>query len=351
MINYLKHLTSIPGISGHENLVRDYIKNEILKIGNYEVKYDGLGSIFAYKKSKNKDAKTVMIAGHMDEVGFIVSDILDNGVLLLENVGGINLVNYQGLKLNVYYQGDNYISGVVLSVPPHLKHLASIENKLLLDVGATTRDEVLEFGVQIGNMVQSDPIFTETFNKENIITRAADNRFGCALALACIKKFSNKDLDYHLVIGTTVQEEVGLRGAEASANLFKPDIFIALDASPVIDALDNSFPYKLNNGFLMRMYDPRNILMKEWRDYLINLANENDIKFQNFVSFGGTDAAKVIDFNKGIVTTTIGIPARYIHAPAAIINKNDLLSAQNMLYALLNDLNDYKIKEIIKENG
>src|SRR5690554_8205740 len=113
-------LMNLQAVSGNEKPVRDYILNFINGFNNYEVEYDNLGSIFAVKKSDNPNAKTVMIAGHMDEVGFIVSDILENGVLVLENVGGINLVNYQGLSLNVYYEGLNSVKGVVLSVPPHL---------------------------------------------------------------------------------------------------------------------------------------------------------------------------------------------------------------------------------------
>lgn len=349
MIKYLKELTSIPGISGQEGLVRNYIKQEIEKYSNYEIKFDRLGSVFAVKKSKNPHAKTVMVAGHMDEIGFIVADILNNGVLLLENVGGINLINYQGLSLNVYYNGLESVKGVVLSVPPHLKHLAAVENKLLLDIGAKSREEVINFGIQIGNMVQSDYIFEETFNKENFIMRAADNRFGCALALTAIREFNDKDLEYNLIIGATTQEEVGLRGAETSANMFSPDVFIALDASPVIDALDPNFQYKINNGFLIRMYDPRNILMENWHFYLKELAVKNQIKYQQYVSFGGTDAAKVIDFKEGILTTTIGIPARYIHAPAAIVGRDDLLSAKKMLFALLTDFNNDLIKKLTKE--
>lgn len=349
MIKYLEKLTQIPGISGYEHFVREYIEEEINKIGGYEIVKDNLGSIFAVKKSSNTNAKKVMIAGHMDEIGFIVSNIRNNGTLELENVGGINTVNYQGLTLNVYYNGLNYAKGVVISIPPHLKHLSSGDNSLILDIGAKSKEEVINLGINIGSMVTSENVFSKTFNNEAVIARAIDNRFGCALALKTIKDFKNINLDFDLIIGATVQEEVGLRGAETSAQLFNPDIFIALDASPVIDALDDQFNYKLGDGFLMRMYDPRNILVKDFRKYFIEIANENNIKFQQFVSFGGTDAAKVIDLEEGILATTIGIPARYIHAPAAIANLEDLDAAKNMLYALLKDLNDEKIKILTKE--
>ncbi len=312
-------LMTLPGVSGREENVRAYMKNYMEKYPNYEIKQDKLGSIFAYKKSKSEHAPVVMIAGHMDEVGFMVVKILTNGSLKLQALGGILGEVFVSQVMNVYTNKGNVVKGIIGSIPPHLKQSQSTNTEdLVLDIGAASKEEVKEWGINLGDMVLYENQFSYTHDKKRFISKAIDNRYGCALALETIKAFHEKDLDFDLVIGATVQEEVGLRGAETAANLFMPDMFIALDASPANDLNAPDSLGKLGAGFLLRMFDPRNIMHQGLMTYFVNLAKKHKIAYQPFVSKGGTDAAKTLDMHQGILSTTIGLPARYIHSTAAI---------------------------------
>ncbi len=351
MSNHYKELSLIPGISGHESLVRKYMRNEIEKYPNYEIITDKLGSIFAYKKSSNKDALTVVIAGHMDEVGLMVREIFDNGSIGLLPIGGLSGEVFISQVMYVYTKEQKKIPGIIGAIPPHLKQQNTIEIKsLLLDIGTSTKEETLSLGIAMGDMVLFDTPYIETVNKKRFISKAIDNRYGCGLALEAIKYFHDQSFDFNLAIGATVQEEVGLRGAETITNLFKPKMFIALDASPLNDIRDKDAIGKLGDGFLLRIYDPRNIMLFGLRNYFEALASKHQIKYQPYVSMGGTDAAKAIDMHEGILSTTIGLPARYIHSSVAMADLFDLDQARKMLFCLLEDLSSKKIIELMEAN-
>ncbi|PKK92872.1 MAG: peptidase M28 [Tenericutes bacterium HGW-Tenericutes-6] len=346
-----KDLFDLEGTSGYEHSIRAYMKNYMEKYQSYDIKTDGLGSIFAIKKSKLIDAPTVMVAGHMDEVGLIVVGITEQGMLKMNNIGGLNGEVFVSQVLNVHTK-DGVIKGVVGALPPHLKKGQNTNlSDLILDIGASSKEEAKHFGVELGNMILWDNPFFYTKNQNRLISKSIDNRYGCGLALETVSHFDGIELPFHLVVGATVQEEVGLRGAETATNLFNPDVFIALDASPVNDALDKEALGKLGEGFLIRMYDPRNIMHQGLLDYFVKLATKHKIKYQHFMSLGGTDAAKALDMNRGVLATTIGLPARYIHSTAAMMDLRDLDAARNMLFKVLKDLNPDKIQKLKEANS
>lgn len=343
-----KDLFTLPGISGYENKVKEYIKTFFKKLSNYEIIEDNLGSIFAYKKSKNKNAPFVVVAGHMDEVGFIVSNILDNGALKLQPVGGINteVVVSQVLELHT---DKKIIPGIVGALPPHI---GGSQNKqitdLIFDIGAKSYDEAIKNGVEIGQMITFKNTYTETFNKKRIITKALDNRIGCGVSMELAKLFNDKDLDFDVAFGATVQEEVGLRGAKTSSNLLKPDIFIAVDSSPIDDLHSPQNLGKMDEGAMIRVYDPGSIMPAKLRKYLTNLATKKKINWQYYISRGRTDASEVLVANNGVLAFSIVLPARYIHSNAGMFSVNDLESVKDLVEAVLNDLNTKKINELIK---
>ncbi|MGE4320130.1 MAG: M42 family metallopeptidase [Acholeplasmataceae bacterium] len=339
-------LFNIQATSSFEKEVAIYIESWMKQYPSFEIKRDKLGSIFAYKKSKLKDTPVVMVAGHMDEVGLIVTGITSYGMLKLQNIGGLNGEVFISQVLNVHTK-DGIIKGVIGALPPHLKKAQAVGiSDLILDIGARSKQEAIDFGVSLGDMVLFDNPLAFTKNPDRIISKAIDNRYGCGLSLEAIAYFDQKDLPFDLVIGATVQEEVGLRGAETATNLFKPDVFLALDASPVSDMTDGDAMGQLGDGFLVRIYDPRNTMHQGLLNYITRLAQEQKIKYQYFVSKGGTDAAKALDSLDGVLATTIGLPARYIHSTAAMMDTNDLDAARAMLFAILEDLNKDKIKEL-----
>lgn len=346
-----KDLFDLAGTSGYEKNVRSYMKSYMENYKNYEIVTDRLGSIFAVKKASDPSAPMVMVAGHMDEVGLIVVGIDERGMLKLQNIGGLSGEVFISQVLNVYTK-DGIIKGVVGALPPHLKKEQGLKiEDLLLDIGASTKDEAISYGVSLGDMVLYDNPFTYTKNPNRLISKSIDNRYGCGLALETIAKFDQIDLPFTLVVGATVQEEVGLRGAETAVNHFGPDVFLALDASPVNDAVDPTALGALNQGFLIRMYDPNNIMHQGLLNFFVELAKKHKIPYQHFMSMGGTDAAKALDLKAGILATTIGLPARYIHSTAAMMDLRDLDAARKMLFTVLQTLNKENIQKLKETNS
>lgn len=341
-----KDLFTLEATSGFEKPVRDYMVNFMKDYKNFTIEKDHLGSVFAIKKAKDLNAPVVMVAGHMDEVGLMVVGITKYGMLKLQNIGGLNGEVFISQVLNVHTK-DGIIKGVIGALPPHLKQSQQTQiSDLILDIGAKTKEEALSFGVELGNMVLFDNPFYYTKNKQRVISKAIDNRYGCGLALEALKAFNDIELPYTLVVGATVQEEVGLRGAETAVNKFAPDIFLALDASPVNDMTSSDSLGQLGAGFLLRLYDPRNVMHTGLLDYFVKLAKKHKISYQYFTSKGGTDAAKALDLKDGVLATTIGLPARYIHSTAAMMDIDDLNSAKKMLFRVLKDLTPEKIKNL-----
>ena len=334
------------GISAYEHNVFKIILEEMRLYKNFEIEVDNLGSIFAVKKSKNSQAKTVMIAGHMDEVGLMISDILPNGAIKVIPIGGLVAEVFISQKL--YAETKNgLVAGIIGSVPPHLsKNQAADFPDLIFDIGAKSKDDVLNAGVAVGDMVLPKNDFSFNYDQTKVMSKAVDNRWGCGMALEVIRDFNHIELPFHLVVGATVQEEVGLKGAGTSVFRFKPDFFLALDASPLNDLADPKASGKMGDGFLIRLFDPRNIMAPRLFNYFKDLALSKSIKHQVYIAKGGTDAARALDSNDGIIATTIGLPARYIHSTVAMFDLADHESAKLMVRALLHDLTNEKISKL-----
>ena len=348
MYKELNDLLLLDGISGYEKSVFEYIKNYGVKLCNFRIETDNIGSIFLVKKSKITNAPKVMIAGHMDEVGLIVIEILKNGLLKLTPIGGLdkNILTSQVLYVHA---NDKKISGVVPSIPPHLSAFVQ-GDEIYLDIGAKDYDEVINSGVKLGNMVTFPSCVLPTLNSKRFISKAIDNRFGCAMALLIAKKYNDIELPIDLIVGATVQEEVGLRGATTSTKKFAPDVFIALDASPVNDVLDPQFSSHIGDGFLIRMFDPRNTIQRGLLEFFVETARKHNIRYQHFTSKGGTDAAAALDQLGGVLATTIGLPARYIHSNAAVFDLNDFEAAKKMIFKVIDTLDIARIQKIKDAN-
>lgn len=346
-------LVNMNGISGHERYVRKFVREELEKVSD-EIIQDKLGSVFGVSKG---EGPVIMIAGHMDEVGAIVVKITDKGFLKIHPIGGINPEVFYSQNMNVVVSETKVIKGVIGAIPPHLTRGSEEAKKdlsfddFLLDVGADSKEHALQMGIRVGQQVLpvNDYYVMEDGNK--IVSKAWDNRFGVGMALEIMQEIKGMDHPNTVIAGATVQEEVGLRGATTASNLVKPDLFIAVDVSPVGDFLDSSNPKafgKLGDGFLIRFYDPRCIMHNGIREYFDKLAKENNIKCQYFLSMGGTDAAAAQ--YSGAIATTVGLPGRYIHTNAAIIDVRDVEEVKKMLIALIKNF-DKEALEQVKANA
>ncbi|WP_458412180.1 M42 family metallopeptidase [Schinkia sp. CFF1] len=337
-LQLFKTLTELQGASGFEHNVRKFMRSELEKYAD-EIIQDNLGSIFGVKKGL-EDGPKVMVAGHMDEVGFMVTQITDKGLLRFQPLGG--WWSQVLLAQRVEIITDNGpIVGVISSVPPHLldeetrKKPMDIKN-MLIDIGAETQDDAIKIGIQPGQQIVPICPFTPMANEKKILAKAWDNRYGCGLAIELLKETKDETLPNVLYAGATVQEEVGLRGAATAANLIQPDIFYALDASPANDASGDKDVFgHLGQGVLLRILDRTMVTHRGIREFILDTAESAKIPYQYFVSQGGTDAGRVHTANNGIPSAVIGICARYIHTPASIIHVDDYAAAKELLKTLV----------------
>lgn len=350
MKRFYKDLVNLPGVSGRERYIRAYMREHLKKTSDTIVE-DNLGSVFG-GVNLDKDGPTVMIAGHMDEIGAMVEEITKKGTIKMLAIGGINPAVMISQHMNVVLDDGSLIPGVVGAKPPHLlrdnttKQVSSFED-FFLDVGADDYDHALALGIRIGQQIVFHNNYTESADGKKIFSKAWDDRFGCAMALDILESIDKEALPCKLYAGANVMEEVGLRGAQTSSYKIRPDVFIAVDCSPCQDTFaDSKVGGTLGDGFLVRFYDPRAILHQGMKDFIEETANEHNIKFQYYKSLGGTDAAAVQLSREGVLVCTIGMPARYIHSSTSMIHKDDYEAVRAVILAMLKKLNFEKVEEI-----
>ncbi|MGR3765404.1 M42 family metallopeptidase [Rossellomorea sp. NS-SX7] len=352
-LDLFKTLTELPGAPGNEHAVRKFMKEQLAQYSD-EVVQDRLGGVFGVKRGQSGDP-TVMVAGHMDEVGFMVTSITDNGMLRFQTLGG--WWSQVLLAQRVQIITDNGpVTGVIGSIPPHLlgeeqrRKPMDIKN-MLIDIGADNKENALEIGIKPGQQIVPICPFTPMANEKKILAKAWDNRYGCGLSIELLKELQDTELPSTLYSGATVQEEVGLRGAQTAANMINPDIFFALDASPANDMSGDKNEFgQLGKGALLRILDRSMVTHKGIREFILDTAESNDIPYQYFVSQGGTDAGRVHISNEGVPSAVVGICSRYIHTHASMIHVDDYAAAKELIVKLVKQC-DRSTIETIKRNG
>ncbi len=319
MLELLKDLVTIDGISGNETVVRDYI---ISKINGFcEYKIDPLGNIIAFKKGENRPAKRVMLDAHMDEVGLIITSATADGFLNFSVVGGIDtsVLMFKQVKI-----GD--VKGVISGKPIHL--ISGDERKkppkadsLYIDIGASNKEEALEL-VSLGDTAVIIGDYVDL--GEKIKAKAVDDRVGCAALISLLRKPAL--YDFYAVF--SVQEEVGLRGAKAAAFTVEPDAAIVLEATTAADiagVVASKQVCVLGNGPAVSFMDKATVYD---RDYY-NAALNSGIKCQpKAMVSGGNNSGSVHLSRGGVRTIAISVPCRYIHSPSCVADKGDI---ENML--------------------
>jgi len=350
-LELFRQLTELPGASGNEHAVRAFMKEQLSQYAD-EVVQDRLGSIFGVKKG---NGPVVMVAGHMDEVGFMITSITDNGMLRFQPLGGWWNQVLLAQRVQIITENGPVI-GVIGSIPPHLlseeqrKKPMEIKN-MLIDIGADDREDAERIGIKPGQFAVPICPFTPLANQKKILAKAWDNRYGCGLAIELLKEVKDETLPNTLYSGATVQEEVGLRGAQTAANMIKPDVFFALDASPANDMSGDKNQFgQLGQGALIRIYDRTMVTHRGMREFVLDTAESNQIPYQFFVSQGGTDAGRVHLSNEGVPSAVIGICSRYIHTHASMIHIDDYQATKELLIKLVRSC-DQSTVEAIRNNG
>lgn len=353
-LDMLKEFTLTDGISGHEKNIAEVYKKWVEKSVD-EITYDQLGSVIALKKGSEKGPK-IMLAGHIDEIGFLIKNIDDNGYLRLHPVGGWwpHVLLSQALTIRTR-QGDEYI-GVVGSRAPHGMKPED-RNKvmdmadLFVDIGVDSKEDVQALGIQIGDSMTPKSEFHVLANPNYLLSKAWDDRIGAAIVAAVMRNLKDEKTQANVYGVGTVQEEVGLRGAKTAAQLINPDIAVALDVTIATDTPKEDQRIKLGVGVTLEVMDGSYIGHKGLLYYLQDLAEELEINQQfEVLSAGGTDSGEIHKVHDGVITLTISIPARYIHSHRGIIHRKDFADTVSVLtefckradQKVLEDLTNYK---------
>jgi len=339
-LNLLKKLCETPGISGYEERIQKVIKEELEKVTD-EVKVDKLGNIIGIKKatqvSGGSPSKKVMVAAHMDEIGFMINYIDKDGFLRFVTVGGFDPKTLIAQRVIVH--GEKDIRGVIGSKPIHI--LEEEEKKkppkikdLFIDVGLK-KDEASKI-VKAGDFVTLDRDFKE-LNDKIITAKAFDDRVGVYVMIEALKRIKDCYVDIYAV--ATVQEEVGVRGAIVSSFSVEPDIGIALDvtiASDIPGTKEEEMVTTLGGGTAIALMDSYTISNKKIVDFLRKIAEENKIKYQTDILIGGgTDAGAIQRSKSGVPACTVSIPTRYIHSAVEMCHKEDIENSIKLMSKFL----------------
>ncbi len=335
-VQFLKEITDLNGVPGNEKEVRDYMR-EKMQDNTDEITYDKIGSIIGVKKGLEGGPK-IMISGHMDEVGFMVTRIDNEGFIKFQTLGGWWSQVMLAQQVTITTRTGKKIHGVIGSKPPHAlspeerNKVADIKS-MFIDCGVASKEEAEALGIKPGDMITPYIEFKELGNSDYLLAKAWDNRIGCAIVIDILNNLKGQEHPNEYYAVGTVQEEVGCRGAKTAAYKINPDIGISIDVGLALDVPGSSEKegMEMGKGFQIDLLNNGTIGHKEFREYIENLANELDIKYQLCVTPGGTDASMIHTAHDGAPSLSIGIPSRYIHSHTSMIHKQDYLGAVKLL--------------------
>lgn len=322
----LSDLSNLPGVSGNEDLVREYIQNEIFPFCD-TVTVDRAGNLIGYVRGEptNGAATKVMLCAHMDEVGFIISDIDRSGNLKFLPVGGMDARVLPGCRVLV---GDQDVKGIIGTKPIHLQSEGEFKKafpmeSLRIDIGSDNKKQTDKL-VEPGDYAVFDTEFEE-FGDGLYAGKALDDRAGCAILIELLRNL--KSLSFDLYVCFSTKEEIGCVGAKVLANTILPDIAIAIEGTTCAD-LPGVEPHKvsttLGKGPVLAFMDGGSIADKELNAFLEQVAKENNIPYQyKNTTTGGNDAAAFQRTARGARVASISVPCRYLHSPVSVISQQD----------------------------
>ncbi len=327
-LKLLKEISELPGVSGFEDEVRKYIGSKMADL--CEVSRDNLGSVIC-KKVGSTESPRLMFAGHMDEIGMMVTYITKEGFLKFQTLGGwweqVMLAQRVIVKTR---SGD--VLGIVGSKPPHIltpeeRGKVCQRADMFIDIGASSREDAESMGVVPGDPVIPVSPFTQMTNPKYLVGKAWDNRIGCAVFMEVIKNLQGKDHPNTVYGVGTVQEETGLRGAATSVSIVEPDIGFAIETDIAGDTpgvKEHEAQAKLGQGPSILLYDSSMIAHRRLRDFVVDTAKALGMKPQfNSMPGGGTDAGRMHLYKAGVPSLVVGVPTRYIHSHSGIIHRDD----------------------------
>lgn len=352
LLKMYEELTCAPGIPGYEEPARKVMKRYLEPVSD-QIITDNLGSIAGVKTGRAGGPR-IMVAGHLDEVGWMVTMITKEGFLKIQPVGGWWGQVMLAQRVRILTRKGELI-GVVGSKPPHIltpearKKVVEIKD-MFIDIGASSKEEATEFGVRPGDPIVPVCDFTVMPNPKVLMNKAWDNRAGCAVAIMTLQELKGQTHENVVYAVGNVQEEVGLRGAITMSNLIEPDIGIALDvgiAGDVPGVSETEVQGKMGKGPLILLYDASMVPNQALRNLVTDTADELSIPYQfDAIPGGGTDAGRMHVWGKGVPSVVIGFATRYIHSHAGLIHRDDMEHAARLVAAVIKKLDATTVARI-----
>jgi putative aminopeptidase FrvX len=342
-LNLLKELTETPGVSGYETPIRAVVKKYLENYG--ELSQDKIGSVICSQKGSSEKPR-VMLAGHMDEIGFMVKQITQDGFIKFLPLGGWFDQVLLGQRVTIQTnKGD--VVGVIGAKPIHLlppeeREKVVKRKDMYIDIGALSKEDVEAAGVQLGDPIIPRADFVELTGGKTYLSKAFDDRVGVALVVSALKELQSKNHPNTVYGVATVMEEVGLRGATTSVRAIDPDVAIILESDiagdvPGIKPEESSI--KLANGPTVVLYDVRMIPNIRFRDLVLLTAKQIGVPVQlSAIEGGATDGGVIHLHGTGVPTIVLGVAARHIHSHSSIIHRDDYDNAVKLLTALVERL-------------
>ncbi len=371
-IKILEELCNAFGPSGFEWETQGKLKKYVQPFAD-EILQDRTGTLIFTSKGDIEGPK-IMIAGHMDEIGFQVSSITKDGYLKFHQLGGWWDQTLLSQKIVVRTSEGNLIPGIISAKPPHVlgaeerKEIVTKDN-MFIDVGCSSKDEVEDLGIKIGDPMIPDAKFEiwkrarikkkddEILERKEVTLvagKAFDDRIGVVIAAEVIRKIKEESIFHPNTIygASTVQEEIGARGAKTSAQMIKPDIAIIVEvdiASDVPGIDEAKAPTKLGKGPSIMTYELAMIPNPRYKDFVIKTAEEIGIPLQlSLMPGGATDAGPIHTTELGCPGIVIGVPTRHIHAPNGIMDLEDVDKTAELILELIKRLDKETVEGFTK---
>lgn len=334
MIEKLKEICGINGSSGDERRVREYIMS---KINADEINVDNLGNLIVFKRGKKRPTKRIMFAAHMDEVGFMITDVTDEGFLRFGAVGGIDpgVVIGRGIVLESGAKGVIGTKAVHQQSSDERKKFPDFD-EMYIDIGTKTREEAEKIAPRGSYAYFDDDFFA--FGDGFVKGKAIDDRAGCLIMMDII----NSELEYDAYFVFTSQEEIGTRGAKAAAYTVNPDIAFVLETTTACDIADVGGSKKvcqLGKGCVVSFMDRGTIYDKKLYHLAFETAEKHGIAVQTkTLVAGGNDSGAIHVSRGGVRTCALSVPTRYLHSPSCVAKVSDIEAtaalAKEMLHAV-----------------
>ncbi|MBS1723228.1 MAG: M42 family metallopeptidase [Armatimonadetes bacterium] len=340
-IDLLRELTEAHGCPGQEDAIREIVKRELGPLAELSVDY--MGNVIAFKpaNSSHGSERKLMLAAHMDEIGFRVKHISDKGFLRVAPVGGWDPRQMASQRVKVLTE-SGLISGLLMqgTKPKHMLTASEMGKEMtiddyFIDIGMT--GEAAKAAVQIGDGVTMDRQFQQM--GDLFTCKAMDDRVAVFVMIEALKAVKEHSVDIYAV--ATVQEEIGLRGAAASGSAIAPDVVVALDitlANDIPGIPDENSVTKLGEGTAIKVLDSSLICHPKVVDHFKNVAKSNSIKYQmELLPLGGTDAGGIQRLHGGVPAFTLSIPCRYVHTVNETVHSGDVQASIDLLARYIED--------------